>query len=113
MKRVIDGVLYNTATAEFLGTDFNLGLYRNKAGRYCVFDTVRILPMTRQEAMEWAEKHLSGDNYIRAFGEPEDGVEEVRARLPAVLVARLRNKAEEMEVSMSALILDMVTMYVK
>jgi len=32
----------------------------------------RIIPMTADEAREWAEKHLTADQYERIFGETED-----------------------------------------
>jgi hypothetical protein len=50
----------------------------------------KIIPCTYDEARKWAEDHLDGDDYIAAFGEPEeDGTEVCMVRLPAALKAQL------------------------
>ena len=120
MKKVINGSLYNTETARKLGnwsnnrscTDFDYceeTLYRTKAGKYFIhgkggarsryskqtgIDSWRggenIIACTYDEARKWAENHLDGDDYIAAFGEPEeDGTEVCMVRLPAALKAQL------------------------
>lgn len=102
MKKVINGALYNTDTAQELGStepagcskrDFNYfreTLYRTKSGKYFLHGEghgnsrygvwhgndggwgEKIMPMTLEEAMEWAERNLSGEEYIKIFGEPEE-----------------------------------------
>ena len=101
MKKVIDGALYDTSTAKLLGEDSysNPGdfqhwvetLYRTKSGKYflhgkggamttyavCVSQNEwsggeKIIPLDLDSAQKWAEEHLDGDEYIRAFGEPEE-----------------------------------------
>ena len=99
MKKVIDGALYNTDTAQFLGEWNNeLGrrdlnhvyeeLYRTKSGKYFLYGEggpmskysvstgnnswsggEHIEPMSPDAAREWAEKHLTGDEYEAIFGE--------------------------------------------
>ena len=32
----------------------------------------KIIPLDLDSAQKWAEEHLDGDEYIRAFGEPEE-----------------------------------------
>lgn len=98
MKRVIKGKLYNTETAERVGAwdngyytnDFNYcseDLYQKKTGEFFLHGEggamsvyassegnmsgygERIIPMTYDEAAQWAEKHLTGDEYEKIFGE--------------------------------------------
>lgn len=119
MKKVINGTLYNTETARELGNWDNgeygsFGycsetLYRTKSGKYFVHGEggansryskqtgsnswsggEKIIPYTYDEAREWAEEHLDGDDYIAAFGEPEeDGSEMCLIRLPSALKTQL------------------------
>ena len=102
MKKVIEGKLYNTETAEELASwhngcsysDFNYckeDLYRTKKGNYFLHgeggamtrysescgnnsrcEGEDIIPLTESEAKEWAEGHLSGEKYCEIFGEPEE-----------------------------------------
>lgn len=99
MKKIINGKLYNTETAKELGGWADYGswrdfqhieetLYRKKTGEYFLFGEGgpatkyaeaegqnswtggrRIMPMTYDEAREWAEKHLEADEYEAIFGE--------------------------------------------
>ena len=101
MKKIINGRMYNTDTAELVGewdnghsyTDFNYckeALYRKKTGEYflhgkggarsrwcewggnCVCDGEGIIPLTITMAKEWAECNLSADEYEEIFGEVEE-----------------------------------------
>ena len=101
MKKVIDGALYDTDTAKLLGKDsysnsrdfqhWKEALYRTKSGKYflhgeggamtkyavCVGQNEwsggeKIIPLDLDSAQKWAEEHLDGDEYIKAFGEPEE-----------------------------------------
>ncbi len=101
MKKVISGALYDTETAKLLGEDSysNPGdfqywvetLYRTKSGKYFLHGKggamtkyavsvglnewsggEKIIPLDLESAQAWAEEHLDGDEYIRAFGEPEE-----------------------------------------
>jgi hypothetical protein len=108
MKKVINGKVYDTRTAKLCGewdngcytTDFNFreeNLYRKKTdefflhGRggaksiYATYDGdgwsgsgSRIIPMSEAAAKEWAEEHLSGDEYEDIFGEVDDSGEKVK-----------------------------------
>ena len=98
MKKIINGKLYSTETAEHIGmwnngyytNDFNYCseyLYRKKTGEFFLHGEghalsiyashegnssgwgEQIIPMTYQEAQEWAEKHLTGDEYEEIFGD--------------------------------------------
>lgn len=101
MKKVINGKLYNTETAQklaeysngFATNDFSYfeeTLYRNRAGAHFIHgfgggnskygewrgnsggSGEKIIPLTLAEAKEWAEACLDGDEYERIFGEIED-----------------------------------------
>jgi len=98
MKKVINGKVYNTETAQKVGewdngcytNDFNYSsedLYRKKTGEFflhCEGGALsayatrngnssgygeQIAPMSYDEAKEWAEKRLTGDEYEGIFGE--------------------------------------------
>lgn len=99
MKSIIKGKMYNTETATLVGsydnggtprdfTHFSEDLYRKSNGEYFLYGeggplskysvpygsngssgSERITPFTPEEAMNWAEAHLSADEYIAEFGE--------------------------------------------
>lgn len=100
MKKIIDGKTYNTDTATELGNyrnnpgNFSFvdeSLYRTKKGAYflagkggpmskyaqsCGLNEwcggSDIHPISEQEARRWLERHCDVENYIAAFGEPEE-----------------------------------------
>lgn len=102
MKKVINGALYNTETAQELGSvepagsnagDFSFfceTLYRTKSGKYFLHGEghgnsrygewhgntggwgEQIRPYTPEEARKWAEENLEADEYAQIFGEPEE-----------------------------------------
>lgn len=101
MKKIINGKMYNTETAKEIGSwsnnrsysDFSYceeTLYLKKTGEYFLFgeggpmtryaercgdmlcDGSEIHPMTEEQAKRWAEQRLDADEYIAAFGEPEE-----------------------------------------
>lgn len=98
MKKIVKGKAYNTETAERVGSwdngyctnDFNYcseDLYRKRTGEFFLHGEghamsiyashkgnssgcgEQIIPLTYQEAQEWAEKHLTGDEYEEIFGD--------------------------------------------
>ena len=102
MKKIINGKLYDTATAKAVANwwngysmrDFNFceeTLYKKKTGEFflhgnggalspytkscgqnCWSGAEEIIPMTIDEAKEWAEEHIDADEYIEIFGEVEE-----------------------------------------
>jgi len=140
MKKVIDGALYNTDTANELGSWNNhqygsFGyceetLYRTKSGKYFIYGTggarskysqscgnnmwgsgEHIEPVVMTEAVRWAEENLDGDEYIAAFGEPEEASDEREAlniTIPVDLKSALDRLKSETGKSISALICDAV-----
>jgi len=96
MKQVIDGKLYNTETAIEIGSYWNglstrdfrrvsEELYRTKSGNYFLAGTggpltpyaesngestwgsSRIIPLSKEEAFEWAQQYLSTDEVLKEF----------------------------------------------
>lgn len=102
MKKIINGKVYDTATAKkvaswyssYARSDFYYceeKLYQKKTGEFFIYGEgnaaspysrscgqnewcggEKIIPMTFKEAQEWAEKHLDGDDYCAIFGEPDE-----------------------------------------
>lgn len=90
MKKIINNKVYNTDTAKkvgmiWIGPELDRTgweeLYRKKTGEFFTLyhryndHFEKITPLTYDEAQEWAEKHLDGDDYINIFGEPEESDE--------------------------------------
>ena len=101
MKKVINNKLYNTETAECLGSYSNgydprkfdwykESLYRKQTGEFFLHGTggpltayasksvdgrgsgELIIPLIEDKAMEWAADNLTGEEYCEIFGEPEE-----------------------------------------
>ena len=137
MKKVINRKVYDTTKATQVGwwcndldqTDFNYveeTLYRKRTGEYFLFGLgggltqyaefyngastkgVKIVPLTFEEAREWAEKNLSGDDYIDEFGESKendgDDIVEMTIILTKAKAAALLKAAQKAGVSASAFI---------
>lgn len=115
MKKIINGKVYDTATAQCVGEwsnpytrrDFNWveeTLYRKRTGEFFIFGEggprsqyakevgtrqwsggERIMPMSWDEAREWAEEKLSADEYEQLFGEVTE--DETRQTLTVSLSA--------------------------
>ena len=103
MKKIINGKLYNTETAEKIDSWENMNdyrnfhyfsetLYRKRTGEFFLHGEggpaspyhervdqnsymggERIRPLTPEEAREWAEEHMDADDYQRVFGEVSEG----------------------------------------
>lgn len=141
MKKVINGSVYNTETAKKLGsvepagynsTNFSYyreALYRTKSGKYFLHGEgharsrygewhgntggwgEQIRPYAPDEAREWAENNLTADEYIEAFGEPEEASESKVALNISVspeIKRKLEIMREESGKSISQIIEEMV-----
>lgn len=126
MKKIINGKVYDTDTARDMGSDSfgNYGdfshwtetLYQKRTGEYFLHgeggpmsryaETIgqnqwsggeKIIPLSPAKAREWAEEHLSADEYEAAFGLPDEDAEDVvlYVKVPAVLMANLKARAAE------------------
>lgn len=140
MKKIINRKLYDTDTAQEIGrdgngyntSDFNCvleTLYRKRTGEYFLHGEggarsryasregnmwgwgSQIIPLTYDEAQEWAEEHLTADEYAEAFGMPDEGDDSktvLTITLPTQKAAALRQSAEKAGMSIGAYI-DSVT----
>lgn len=133
MKKVIQGVLCDTSTAKYLGSASYLGdrdfahwsekLYRTKSGKFFLYGeggpasryamTIgqnewsggeKIQLLSRETAMEWAEENLDDDDYIAAFGDPEDTEKSMLIILPLKTRERLEALKRETGMTFSEII---------
>ena len=133
MKKVIQGVLCDTATAKYIGSASYLGdrdfahwteeLYRTKSGRYFLYGeggpasryavTIgqnewsggeKMQLLSRETAMKWAEEYLDGDEYIAAFGNPEEAEKAMSIILPIKTRERLEALKRETGMTFSEII---------
>lgn len=102
MKKIINGKMYNTETARYIGSKqsdcyrndyryFAEDLYRKKTKEFFLYGEggpasvyaerlstggyisgTKIVPLTEEEAREWVERNLEADEYIKIFGECEE-----------------------------------------
>lgn len=116
MKKIINGKMYDTDKARYLGGDSysNSGdfhhwteeLYVKRTGEYFLYGTggpmtkyaestgqntwsggEKIIPLTPHNAMKWAEEHLRAEDYEEIFGLPDEDAEPVA--ISAMLPAQL------------------------
>lgn len=100
MKKVINGKMYNTETAKYIGNYWyssqgkfdhvSEDLYQKRTGEFflygeggpltrwaevdsdAAYEGNGIKPLTIDEAKQWVEEHLDGDDYVATFGEVEE-----------------------------------------
>lgn len=139
MKKIIEGRLYDTEKAKELGCDSYSSrrdfhywvetLYQKRTGEFFVYgeggpaskyaESVglnewsggeRIMPLSYEEAQEWAENHLSGDEYIGIFGEPEedDAKQKITLSLSVAAIAKAKQKAAKAGITLSAYIENLI-----
>jgi hypothetical protein len=136
MKKIINGKVYDTETAKELDCWSNMAdvrnfnwftetLYRKKTGEYFLYGEggpmtkyavaegsnswrggSRIMPLSFQEAREWAEKHLDGDEYEAIFGAVSEDESRVQVcySLSAAAAETIKRRAAELGISASAYI---------
>lgn len=140
MRKIINGRTYNTETSKKIGewwnglatNDFSHCyevLYKNTRGAYFIHGEggamskyaistgtnswsggEKITPLTSAEATEWAEKHLSAEEYEAEFGEVEEAEsdlvnrERVNLTLDSGIMVNLRKLSKDTGVPMSQLV---------
>ena len=134
MKKIINNKVYDTETAQELASwastwdtpDFYHvceTLYRKRTGEYFLYGAggpmtqyartigqnewsggEKIIPLSAENARNWAEEHLDGDEYESIFGLPDEDADPVMlsVMLPADLSALIRQKAVEKGISLTA-----------
>lgn len=134
MKKVINGKLYDTATAKECGDDHHHGgdldyyidtLYRKKTGEFFIHGEggprtkygqhtgnnhwsggEKIIPLSYAEARGWAEEHLTGDEYEAIFGPVAEDESRVQVcySLSVAAAETIKRRAAEAGISVSAYI---------
>lgn len=136
MKKIINNKVYDTDKAQRLGIwsnnwngrDFDTideTLYVKRTGEYFLHGDggpmthyavqdgpnnwrggQKIIPMTAKQARAWAEEHLTGEEYEKIFGLPDEDAEDavLNITLPARLMASLRAEASDKGTSLADLV---------
>lgn len=136
MKKIINGKLYNTDTAKELGSwentpdvrdfsHFEETLYQKRTGEFFIYGEggpgsrysvsagqncwaggSKIIPITWENAREWAEEHLDADDYESIFGPvaEDDSRVTVTLSLSAGALERAKRSASQAGTSLSAFI---------
>lgn len=139
MKKVIRGRVYDTTTARNVyETDnglcyndlyyVNETLYCKKTGEYFLhgdggagtgyakhYGTTSvgaedIVPLTYNEAKQWAEEHMDGDEYIKEFGDPEaDYTSKIMSiSLTQKAIDKVKREAQKQDRSVSKIIEELI-----
>ena len=141
MKKIINGKRYDTDTAKEMASASYSGsvrdfayweetLYRKSTGEFFLYGEggpaskyarpvgqnnwsggERIMPLTLEEAQEWAEKYLDADEYEEIFGEVDEAGEKKQAMfsLSAGTIEKIARLAAAQGVSKSAVIEELVS----
>lgn len=144
MKKIINGKVYNTDTAREVGIWTNTwdhhswtyeheSLYQKRTGEYFIYGEggpqtkyaestsdnqwsggEKIIPLSPAKAREWAEKHLSADEYKAAFGLPDEDAEDVvlYVKVPAAIMAKLKTQAAERGASVTEIVNEMLRQHI-
>lgn len=134
MKKIINNKKYDTDTARKIGcwssgsnpSDFSYydeTLYCKRSGEYFLLGdggpasryskrtdsntwsgSCEIIPLSYQDATQWAMKHLNADIYENEFGDvsEDDGKGILSVSLPLALIENVRRRAKEEGISVSA-----------
>lgn len=133
MKRIINGKVYDTDKARELGSDsysnprdfhhWSETLYQKRTGEFFLHGAggpmsryaerieqnswsggEQLIPLTYDKAREWAEEHLTADQYEEIFGAVSEDAEDVHLhiKVSAETAARLRRIAGEQGISITA-----------
>jgi hypothetical protein len=139
MRKIINGKTYNTETSKHIGhwsngyypSDFahcSEDLYKNTKGAYflrgdggamskyskhygnSVGGSENIIPLTAEEAREWAEENLDAEDYEAEFGTPEEAESDLTTRervnltLDSGIMTNLRKLSTESGVPMARMV---------
>ena len=139
MKKIINGKVYDTTSAKEVGryenglpTDFDYieeVLYRKRTGEFFLHGSggartkyatsvggnswaggEKILPISYEEARQWAEEHLAAEAYEAAFGAvvEDDSKTTINLSLPVSLVERLKRDSSKAGMGLSAYVEQML-----
>ena len=139
MKKVINGRRYDTDTAHVLASDsysntkddnfWEETLYRKNTGEFFLYGVggplskyakaaglnrwesgSRIMPVTLEEAQEWAKEHLEAGKYKKVFGAIEEGLKKktVTFSLPLDVIEKIKRESAKKCISMSEYITGLI-----
>ncbi|MCW6663966.1 hypothetical protein NHG23_08725 [Aerococcaceae bacterium NML190073] len=124
MRKIIQNKVYDTETAKEIGyfrTNYGMSdfrhyeetLYKKRTGEYFLhgegngmskyadsYGDMRgpgktIVPLTFEEAREWAERKLEAEEYESEFGTPEEGFTDIHTQIPNELADKLEKAKSE------------------
>lgn len=134
MKRIINGKRYDTDTARSMGADNYRGsvtdfqwwreeLFRKQTGEFFLYGEggpstkyaksvglnewtggERIMPLSYEEARQWAEKHLDAEEYESIFDVAEETKATVGFSLSQQTIDKINKMAAEQKISKSQVI---------
>jgi hypothetical protein len=139
MKKIISGRIYDTDSARKIGEfefsgrgDFHWYMevmYLKKTGEFFIHgmgnaaspyrttvaqnewsEGEKIIPLTYETARTWCEEHISAEEYVSIFGEPEDeeGSARLHVQVSAGAMSRLRKAQSREGKPMSQIIEDLI-----
>lgn len=140
MKKIINGKVYDTNKAQIVCAwdngiygDFDSleeTLYRKRTGEFFLHGSggartmyatstggnswaggEKILPISYEEARQWAEEHLAAEAYEAAFGAvvEDDSKTTINLSLPVSLVERLKRDSSKAGLGLSAYVEHLLT----
>ena len=121
MRKIINGKMYDTSTAKRRSGAIDVGngeeldfygltLYQKRTGEFFLYRDVSrgdlddgIIPLTYDDAREWAESHLDADDYESIFGDTteNDRGQILSLSISAVASERARRAAAQQGLSLS------------
>lgn len=121
MRKIINGKMYDTSTAKRRSDTIDVGnveeldfygltLYQKRTGEFFLYRDVHrgdlddgIIPLTYDDAREWAESHLDADDYESIFGDKteNDRGQILSLSISAVASERARRAAAQQGLSLS------------
>lgn len=142
MKKIVNGKVYDTGKARFLGGDgggdgfyrWSEELFQKRTGEFFLYGEggpatkyaysvgqnqwsggSKIIPLDVKAARQWVEEHLDADDYEQIFGLPDEDAEPVliSMRLPAQLAAAARQRAAEDGIALTTVVERALTEYLK
>lgn len=123
MKKVINGKLYNTDTANEIGYIYDTSgcgnwdeyLFQKKTGEFFLKhwsyrSGEYIEPISFREAQKWVEDHMDADSYSKIFGDPDEDADDVLlgVRVAATAAAKLKRIAAESGKSQNKIIEELI-----
>lgn len=114
MRHIIDGRTYDTKQAHAIGTDADSGItlwQMNRSKRYFTDGNGRVpLPLSYDEAHEWAEEHLDAKEVDAAFVDPYelDGMVIMTVRVSATAKALVNREVAKTGYAKSVIMTNMI-----